>query len=362
MSVEYLKDIANERIGGLIREAGRLHSAVVSTAPTSSRRNSPKSLSLSRAILAAHSGQFRTGAPEEWSAWSRPDGDPQRIQLRWGDLQTRDLSAGTAGAGGFLVSTATPSPEMPLVAGSAVFSAGARAVTGLSAAQLIPAVSAMPNFTWQPAETTQIPADSSITFNARAGTLKTGGIYGRVSHQLARQSNVDVDLRRILSLAAGLAIDRAALQGSGASGEPLGLLGTPGIGSVSGTSLAWAGVVSMEETVANADANDAQISFIAHPGTRKLLRQREKATGSGVIWPESQIAGHAAYATTSAPSATLFCGDFSNIVLLFWGEGPEILVDPSSGFREGRVDFGLFLSMDVVVVYPAAFSLATSIS
>ncbi|HBO83445.1 MAG TPA: hypothetical protein DD641_00315 [Deltaproteobacteria bacterium] len=62
------------------------------------------------------------------------------------------------------------------------------------------------------------------------------------------------------------------------------------------------------------------------------------------------------------PSASIVVGDFENLLLLFWGPGPELLVDPYSGFKSGRVDFVLFISMDVATTHPGAFAKSVSIT
>jgi HK97 family phage major capsid protein len=48
---------------------------------------------------------------------------------------------------------------------------------------------------------------------------------------------VQSDLAQVV----GLAVDLAVLNGSGASGQPTGIISTAGIGSVTGTSIAYRG-------------------------------------------------------------------------------------------------------------------------
>src|SRR4030067_2952363 len=88
-------------------------------------------LSLARALKAASEGRFRHGAPDEFEVWSRPDGDPQRIALRWEDLQNHDLTVASASGGGYLVQTETPQLELPLIQEADVARAGAKVRYGL---------------------------------------------------------------------------------------------------------------------------------------------------------------------------------------------------------------------------------------
>lgn len=324
--------------------------------------------SLTRALKTASEGRFRHGAPEEWERWSRPDGDPQRLQLRWQDLITeqdllsRALSVASSSSAGYLVSSETPSLELPLIPESGVIKAGARVRSGLIGSQLTPVTNALPAFVWLPTESSQLPTDATLVFGQRASTPKTGGTYIRVSYQLSKQSSIESDLRQLVRLMSGIAIDTAAFSGSGANGECLGLLNVSGVNSVSGTSLGWTGITDLEEASLLANASDERLTFVTTPGVKKLLRKREMATGSGMIWAGDTIGGHRAFATTSMASASMLVGDFSNLLLLFWGPGPELLVDPYSGFKSGRVDFGLFINMDVVATYPAAFAKSVSIT
>jgi hypothetical protein len=39
-----------------------------------------------------------------------------------------------------------------------------------------------------------------------------------------------------------------------------------------------------------------------------------------------------------------------------FGNGVEVLVDPFSNFKDGRVVFGLFVRVNVIVNYPGAFA------
>ncbi|HAS18008.1 MAG TPA: phage major capsid protein, partial [Nitrospiraceae bacterium] len=109
-------------------------------------------------------------------------------------------------------------------------------------------------------------------------TSKTVGIVVNFSRQLSLQSNAENFVRSELMNTVGTAIDQAVISGSGANGQPTGILGTTGIGSISGTSLAYAGVTNMKRKVADANAPDEGISFIAHllsESFLKLARRRQ---------------------------------------------------------------------------------------
>lgn len=92
------------------------------------------------------------------------------------------------------------------------------------------------------------------------------------------------------------------------------------------------------------------------------MRQREINTGSGSVWPGRELLGHPAYASSKMPSASLILGDFSNIDVVLFGSGIEVLVNPFANFQAGQVDFQVSLQMDLAIHYPASFVKATSIT
>jgi HK97 family phage major capsid protein len=280
-------------------------------------------------------------------------------------IEYRDLTAAVAGAGGFLAGGQTLDPLNPLPPESVARQAGVRALMlpVPSEAPTLPIWETAPTFEWLPTEATQL-TNQTPALRAVATTLKHGGAFVTISHNLNRQSNAVENLQSLLRQVAAVGIDNGFFAGSGAAGAPTGLANTAGLATVSGSTLGWTGVTDLEEAVALKDAADARLAFVAHPGVRKLLRRREKITGGGVpVWNGNEIAGHPAYVSTSVPSATLFAGDFSNSTIVLWGP-VTVLVNPYSatGFKAGKIELAVFVAMDVIVHYPAAFGLSTSIT
>jgi len=280
-------------------------------------------------------------------------------------IEYRDLSSAVATAGGYLTGTQTLDPQNPLPPESVAQQVGVRTlVLPVPAfAPLLPVWDTPPNFEWLADEMTQL-SDQTPALRAIATSLKHGGARVTVSFQLNRQSNAVENLRSLLRHVAAIEVDKGFFNGSGVGGEPLGLNNTPGLASVSGTSLGWTGITDLEEAIALKDAADPRIAFVGHPGVRKLVRRREKITGGGVpIWDGSEMAGHPAFVSTSLPSATLLCGDFSNATIVLWGP-IEVLVNPYSttGFKAGSVELAVFVALDVICSFPAAFGKSSSIT
>lgn len=343
-----------------LRKAGEL---LMRSADVSPKQEFDK-FSLARAIV----GMSRESLPgyerEVLEEFARREGqhfDKQRITLPFSLF--RDLSKGIASAGGYLVSAETQDAVDILRPFSVSARAGITVETGLQGDQVIPKETAKSTPAWQSTEISTVTA-SSPTLGQIACTPHQVGIVVNFSRQLSLQANAEAFVRRELMNTVSTAIDQAVLNGSGASGQPLGLLLTTGINTETGTSLAQAGVVSMKRKVADANAPDEYIAYISTPSIRELLEKRERSTGSGFIWDDDKVAGRPGYVTTDMPASTLICGAWPLIWLGIWGGGFIIEVNPydSSGFKIGQIQARILVSLDVAVLHPAAFCKSESIT
>src|SRR6185436_13436976 len=97
---------------------------------------------------------------------------------------------------------------------------------------------------------------------------------------------------------------------------------------------------------------------------RKLLQNRERASGSGMVWSAGQVADKPGFVSTTVPSATAICGYWPACVLGLWGPGIQIAVTPHEPglFAKGAIQIRVFVSCDVALTTPAAFNVAASIS
>lgn len=279
----------------------------------------------------------------------------------------RDLTVGTGNAGGFLVATENQGFIELLRNRSVVMNMGARRLTGLQGNLTIPRQSGAATAYWLSTEATAI-TESQQTLGQLAFTPKTAGAYTEISRLLALQSSPDAESMVMADLAAvvGLAVDAAALNGSGASGQPTGIINTAGIGSVTGTSIAYAGVLEFQTDVASANALFGTSGYVTTPTVAALLMQRVKfASTASPIWEgnvlDGQCAGFRGMASNQMPSANLLFGDFNQVVIGEWGT-LEIEVNPYANFAAGIMGVRAMYSIDVGVRYAGAFSLATSVT
>lgn len=325
--------------------------------------NGPR-LSIARTITDMSRETLHGEDRECLEEYARREGRPfdkQRIVLPFSEF--RDLSKGTASAGGYLVATETTEAVDILRPFSVSAKAGITVETGLQGDQVIPKTTVKTTPGWLSTETSQVTA-STPTLAQIACTPKQVGIVVNFSRQLSKQANAENFVRRELMNTIGTAIDQAVINGSGASGQPTGILNTAGIGTETGTSLAQAGCVSMKRKVADSNAPDEAISFIGTPAIRELLEGRARATGLGFIWDDDKVASKPAYVSTDVPSATLICGAWPLVYLGIWGQGFVVEVNPydSTGFKTGMITARILISLDVAILHPAAFCVSTSIT
>ena len=286
------------------------------------------------------------------------------------DREQRDLTAGTANAGGYLVATENLSGSFidMLRARAKVMQLGAFFLPGLQGNVNIPKLTAAATLYWLSTEATAI-TESQQTFGQLALTPKNAGAYTEISRQLMMQSSPAADMLVMndLSKVVALGIDLAALNGSGASGQPTGVLNTSGIGAVTGTSLNWPGIVEFETDVSAANADVETMAYLTTPAVRGLLKSRDKTgtTNGNYVWGgqngEKSLNGYRAEVSTQVPAATMIFGDWSQIIIGEWGV-LEIALNPYANFPAGIVGIRAFQTVDIGVRQAGAFSSASSIT
>ncbi|MCE7902879.1 MAG: phage major capsid protein [Gammaproteobacteria bacterium PRO9] len=330
---------------------------------------------LGLAIASLAAGTYRKATTDERSTseylerkYGQPQGDPNfSIKIPRRALLSRDLTAGIANAGGFLVDNRVQPYAPTLLPKSVVLRAGARLVPVSGGNLSTPVGAGSASTTWLQAENTTIP-ESTPVLSTVAATPKTLAVFVEVSRQLLLQSNAGDIVRREITNAAAAELDRAVIAGSGAAGEPLGIIGTPGIGSVTGTTLSHAGLMELQQGIldANAGENPSSCAYVTTPTVAKLLNSRQRFTGSDTpLWQgalgEGLVGGARAFSTRNAPAASVLYGDFSEVTILQW-DTAELMADPYTQMQQAIIGIRLMLSVDVVVRHAAAFSLATGVT
>jgi len=376
----------SQELMGILESRGKDGSKVISKIGLTSAET--RRFSIAKAILAVSDGGNWTNAGFE-AECSRAiaqklgrNPDPQKFYVPY-EVQERaarspvedlayailkrDLTVATAGAGGFLVETANVGFIELLRNRSVLFNMGARRLPGLQGNVAIPKQSATGSATWLATEATGI-TEITQTFVQIAMSPKNVGGYTEISRQLLLQANPAVEglVMSDLATVVALAIDLAGLNGSGASGQPLGIIGTSGVGAVTGTSLAYDDIVEFQTDVFAGNALTEASGYVTTGAVAGLLKTRVKfASTASPIWEgrleSANVDGYRGMASNQMPAATMIFGDFGQVIVGEWGV-LEVEVNPFANFQAGIVGVRAIASIDIAVRYPTAFSVAASIT
>jgi HK97 family phage major capsid protein len=244
---------------------------------------------------------------------------------------------------------------------SSVMSAGARTLSGLSGDVRIPKKLTAAAAGWIATEG-GASSESEMTVGNIAMVPRTLGAHTDATRQLLIQSSMDVEnlIRDDLAQAIALAIDLAALEGTGSSGQPTGILNTSGVNTVTNFAAAnptFAEVVTLETAVANDNALSGNLAYILPSAMYGALKTTEKATGTAqfVAEPGGTINGYRAIISNQGTAGNLYFGNFSDCLVGFFG-GVDIKFDPYSLSTSGGVRIVALAMMDVAIRHAVSFA------
>lgn len=290
------------------------------------------------------------------------------------EVQQRDMTVGTATAGGNLVATDLLSGSFIDVLRNALVlpGLGAQMLTGLVGNIAIPKQTGAATAYW--VAESGAPTESQQTIGQVTMAPKTVGAYTDVSRKLLLQSSIDVEglVQRDLAAVLGLAIQQAAISGSGASNQPSGLLTliTPSVvGGTDGDAPTWAHIVELESDVAVANALVDNMAYLTNAKVRGKLKTTSKVSGqNGFVWDDgtTPLNGYRAAVTNAVPSnltkgaasgvaSAIVFGNFADLVIGMWG-GLDLMVDPYSNSTSGTVRVVALQDVDVAVRYAESFA------
>jgi HK97 family phage major capsid protein len=278
----------------------------------------------------------------------------------------RDLAV-SGSSGAYLVDQAVGEVIMALPPDSLVRQLGITLLPGLRANYSEPRIATDDVGYWLGTEATNITASDPVV-GSIAYSPKMAGATFKVSRQFIKQApNAEQWLRAQLARALDVLLIKAALNGSGLAGEPLGLLGMSGTGAQAGAGLSHANTTNMVRKVRVANAGGSpSLAWLADPATLEVLEGRAKnGTGSGFIAADGRINGAPYHSNTGLPAGTAVVGAWAELVIASWGAGPIVEVTPwasAADFKAGIVACRVMLPVDVAARHPAAFTIATSVN
>jgi HK97 family phage major capsid protein len=279
----------------------------------------------------------------------------------------RALNVGTATAGGNTVATDLLGASfIDLLRNASVLSqTGATYLNGLQGDVAIPRQSGAATAYWL-SEVAAV-TDSAQTVDQVTMTPKGLSAQTTFSKQLLAQSSIDIEqfVRNDLATVLAIAQDLAAVNGSGSSGQPTGILGISGVGSVTsgGTSAAYTDMVNLEKEVAVDNALSGSLSYVTNAKLIAKLKRTEIASNTAkFVYEDGNVNGYPMYMSNQLPatyssntkSAVIF-GNFSDLLIGNWN-GIDVVVDPYTAAGNRQVKIVTSLWTDVAVRHPESFA------
>lgn len=291
------------------------------------------------------------------------------------DVQKRDLTVGAPTGGGNLVATDLLSGSfIDLLRNAMVIDRlGTRMLTGLVGQVAIPRQSGAATAYWV-AENNS-PTESQQTVDQVTMSPKTVGAYTDISRKLLLQSSIDVEnmVQSDLAMVLGLAIQQAAISGSGASNQPSGILTqvtSTVLGGANGAAPTWPNIIALETAVATANADIGTLAYLTNAKVRGKLKGTEKfATTNGApVWEmgDMPLNGYRAGVTNAVPSnltkgtssgvaSAIIFGNFADLVIGMWGT-LDMMIDPYTGATAGTVRVITLQDVDIALRHIESFS------
>lgn len=284
------------------------------------------------------------------------------VEITQGAPEKRNLVAGTTTAGGFTVPTDLGLPIIELLRNRAVVaSLGAQVITGITGNVAIPRQTGAATASWL-SETAQV-SKTNQTFGQLALTPKRLAARSGYSLQLLRQSSIAVEgfIRNDQASVLAIAIDLAAIQGTGSSGQPTGIVNTSGIGSFTfGGAPTYAKYIEAIAAMLSANSLAGMPAFLGSPSSWTKGKTTTRDTGSGVfiIGADNTVDGYRWAPSNHLPSNRLILGDFSQLIIAYFGE-PDVVVDPFTNADLGVVNVTTNHFVDIGVRQAASFVVST---
>ena len=223
--------------------------------------------------------------------------------------------------------------------------------------------------------------DGGVTLQPR-----TMGAFVEMSRLLVMESVPAIEqiIRNDLLASAADRTEFYAINGSGSSGQPTGILNTSGINNLdisSGTdidALTWADIIALVKLVEedNGIVNSAAAGFLSHPAVKAKLASTAKVSSTDSVQildaPWTELYGQPIEFTSNVPTnldpgdggndaSALIYGDFSQLMIAQFG-APSILIDPYSNSKSGTIRMVLHAELDVGVRNAVSFAKTDEVS
>lgn len=274
--------------------------------------------------------------------------------------QCRAMTVNTPSTGGYLVGdTLLTGQFIDLLRNAALVRSLGPTVLSLTGPVRIPRQATAGTAAWK-AEAAAITAVDA-SFGQLTLTPKRIGSGMSISKELIAQGSISVEAwaRQEMATVIGIDEDLKFITGGGGV-EPIGLLNTTGVGSLTyGAAPTWAKVVESETTTDTANALSGSIKWLSTPATRGKWKTTVKVAGQAIFLLEGTEAnGYMFNASNQVPTNRTIFGNWSDAVIAEFG-GLDITVDPYTNARSALVELTVNAWRDFGVRHPVAFTIST---
>lgn len=254
------------------------------------------------------------------------------------NMRQRAMSSGTDSAGGFIVpEEAIPQVIEKLKAQVVAFQLGAREMPATGAPILIPRIGTSVTANWMTGENQTITA-SDLGLQQIEMAPKTLAARTILSNQLMELSSPAADSIIEDDMASQLAIglDKGVIEGSGASGQPLGIINDPNVltEAISAT-ITWIELSGFPDALANANSLRGRLGWALHPAMfTQIMQIKSENLTAGTASLDvvrrsvdegapTSILGYPFATTTSFTATTdansMVFGNWDDVLVAMWG-------------------------------------------
>lgn len=289
------------------------------------------------------------------------------------DLKVRDVTAATSGGGlGYGGNTIEDTVDSAnfidrLSNMVVVEQAGCTVLSGLQGNVSIPRMSTGSSAYWVAEQGS--PTEAVPSFDQVALTPKRLSVHVNVSKQLMIQSSLDMEnvLRNDILKALAIAEDAAAINGSGSSNEPTGIINASGIGDEGdGQTINYSEIWNVIKQVDQDNALMGDLVWLTSAAGRAKLATTEVASSTAkfLLDSDNRVAGYPLFTSNNVPdnlgsgtNGTAFIfGNIADLIIGRW-DGVEVLVDPYTSAASGTVRLIVSLFTDIAVRHPESFAM-----
>lgn len=199
--------------------------------------------------------------------------------------------------------------------------------------------------------------------NAPTGDVPVGKISMAGKHiggvvpltfEIMRQSSPAIEdiVRADMLEGIALGIDLAAFVADGTGFNPLGILNTIGIHTITaadteGKIPTFAEVIAMETALEDVNALKGSLSYVMRATIKQALKTAKKDAGSGeFVWKGNEVNGYKAHSTTQMPAKSTLFGNFADVLIGMWG---AVELIPKRNEKTGGLDIGVHHMIDIGV-------------